>query len=140
MPKKPGALLDALNEAISAELMAVTQYMWHHVMASGLSAPAVSEEFKKASIDEMKHAEHLAERLNYLGGVPTTKPKPIKVGGDLKKMLKDNLSAEYTAIAMYKRFIKMCGDDSTTRRLFEEILAEEEDHADQWETLLDIQK
>ena len=140
MPKKASPLLDSLNEAIAAELTAITQYMWHHVMASGLSAPAVADEFRKASIDEMKHAEHLAERLSYLGGVPTTKPKPIKMGGDLKKMLKDDLNTEHVAIAMYKRMIKKCGDDTTTRRMLEEILADEEGHADQWETLLDIQK
>jgi len=114
--------------------------MWHHVMALGLEAPPVSEEFKKASIDEMKHAEALAERLSYLGGVPTTKPNVIKVGGNLKKMIKDDLKAENEAITMYKKFIKLCGDDPTSRRLFEGILAEEEGHADIWETILGIEK
>ena len=140
MPKQENPIVSALNEALATELAAITQYMWHHVMAMGLEAPSASEEFKKASIDEMKHAEDLAERLNYLGGIPTAKPTEIKVGGDLKKMIRDDLANENTAIAMYKKMIKMCGDDPTTRRLLEKILADEEEHADTWETLLSIQK
>ncbi len=140
MPSKKNPILEALNEAIAEELTAITQYMWHHVMATGLESPAVSEEFRKASIEEMKHAEMLAERLNYLGGIPTTKPREIKIGGDLKKMLQDDLNLELEAIAMYKKFIKLCGDDTTTRRLLEEILEDEEGHADTFETLLDVKK
>jgi len=140
MPEKNQALLDALNEAIAEELTAITQYMWHHVMAVGLDSPPASEVFRKASIQEMVHAEDLAERLNYLGGVPTTKPHEIKVGGDLRTMLQQDLKLENDAIAMYKRMIGMCGDDITTRRLLEDILAEEEDHADRFETLLGIEK
>lgn len=138
--KKKNPIADALNQAIAAELAAITQYMWHHVMATGMESPGAADEFKKASIDEMKHAEELAERLSYLGGVPTTKPLVIKVGGGLKKMIQDDLKAENENIAMYKKFIKMCGDDPTTRRMLEKILAEEEEHADTWESLLGIQK
>jgi bacterioferritin len=140
MPKKKNPLLDALNEALAEELTAITQYMWHHTMAQGMASESVKEIFKKASIEEMKHAEVLAERLDYLGGVPTTRPNEIKMGGSLEKMIKDNLNLENEAIAMYKRIIKMCGDDSTTRRMLEEILADEEGHAASFEGLLSIQK
>jgi bacterioferritin len=88
----------------------------------------------------MKHAEKLAERLNYLGGIPTAKPTMIKVGGDLKQMIREDLKNENDAIVMYKRMIKACGDDPTTRRLLESILSDEEEHADTWETLLEIQR
>jgi bacterioferritin len=138
IPKNP--LIDALNEAIAAELTAITQYMWHHTMAKGLESKSIGEVFRKASINEMKHAEELAERLDYLGGTPTTRPNEIKMGGDLQKMIRDNLDLEISAIAMYKRIIKMCGDDSTTRRMLEEILADEEDHAALFENLLAIEK
>jgi bacterioferritin len=140
MPKKKNPLLDALNEAIAEELTAVTQYMWHHTMAKGMESESVKAIFRKASIEEMKHAEILAERLDYLGGVPTTRPNEIKMGGTLEKMIKDNLKLEIEAIAMYKRIIKMCGDDSTTRRMLEGILADEEDHAASFEALLSIEK
>ncbi len=140
MPTKKNPITEALNQAIAAELTAITQYMWHHVMVVGLEAPAVSDAFRKSSIEEMKHAEKLAERLSYLGGVPTTKPGEIKVGGDLKKMIQDDYKLEKDAIVMYKKFVKLCADDPTSRRLFEEILEDEEDHADTWETLLDIKK
>ncbi len=138
--KNKNPLLEELNQAIAAELTAITQYMWHHVMVAGLESESVGGAFKKASIDEMKHAEALAERLSYLGGVPTTKPEPIKVGGNMKKMIQEDLALEHKAIVMYKKMIKLCGDDPTTRRLLEKILADEEEHADIWETLLDIEK
>lgn len=138
--KKPNPILDELNKAISAELTAITQYMWHHVMVIGLEAEGVGGAFKKASIEEMKHAEDLAERLSFLGGTPTTKPNPIKVGGTMKKMIQDDLALEKDAMVMYKRMIKLCADDPTTRRLLEKILAEEEGHTDTWETLLGIEK
>jgi bacterioferritin len=136
MATKKNSILDELNKAIAAELTAVTQYMWHHVMVKGMESESVGGAFKKASIEEMKHAEKLAERLDYLGGVPTTKPLPIGVGGDMKKMIQEDMKLEVEAIKMYKAMIKMCADDSTTRRLLEEILEEEEGHLNTWQTLL----
>ncbi|MEM2741554.1 MAG: ferritin-like domain-containing protein, partial [Nitrososphaeria archaeon] len=76
-----------LNEAIARELQVSIQYMWQHVQWRGVKAFAVNEEFKKIAIEEMKHAEMIAERLFYLGGVPTTVPSPIFVGESLKDML-----------------------------------------------------
>lgn len=131
-------LLDILNESIARELQVITQYMWHHVMAVGPESAEISEIFKKTAIDEMKHAEKFAERLDYLGGVPTTKPKPIKVGGTLTKMLQDDKAAEQDAIELYKQAIKLCQEleDSTTRLLYEEVLTDEEDHDNTFGTLL----
>ena len=73
-------LLDMLNQAIAREIQVSIQYMWQHVQWSGVKGFAVQEELKQIAIAEMKHAETIAERLFYLGGIPTTKPSPIFVG------------------------------------------------------------
>ncbi|HLE08690.1 MAG TPA: ferritin-like domain-containing protein [Thermodesulfobacteriota bacterium] len=130
-------LLDALNLDRAYELGAILQYMGHHYEAAGKESPAIIEQFKKSAVDEMKHAESLAERIVYLGGVPVQKAVPVKRGGSLLDMVKDDLKAENDAIARYRKHIKLCEkDDTTTRRLLEKILAVEEDHADNWETVL----
>lgn len=131
-------LNDKLNQAIAREIQVSIQYMWHHVMVSGINSAAVKDVFEKIAIQEMKHAEEIAERLNYLGGTPTTQPDPIKVGGTLEKMLQDDLQAEEEAIKLYKGIIDLARkeEDHTTRRLFEGILADEEEHADTFATLL----
>jgi bacterioferritin len=132
-------LNDKLNQAIAREIQVSIQYMWHHVLASGINSAAVKDVFEKTAIQEMKHAEEIAERLTYLGGTPTTQPDPIKVGGTLEKMLKDDLQAEEEAIKLYKGIIDLARkeEDHTTRRLFEKILADEEEHADTFATLLE---
>ena len=123
-------LLDVLNQSIARELQVSIQYMWHHVMAVGLEAPAVRDIFRDIAIQEMKHAELFAERLDYLGGVPTTKPEPIMEGGSLKQMIQDDLKAEEEAIVLYREGIRLSIEDQdpVTRLLFEEILEAEEDH------------
>lgn len=133
-------LMDILNQSIARELAATVQYMWHHVMASGLESAEVEEVFKKVSMDEMKHAEKFAERLDYFGGVPTTKPTPIKVGGTVKKMLQDNVMAEEEAIQLYKRAIQLAQElgDPVTRLLYEEVLSQEEGHHYTFITLLGV--
>ena len=87
----------------------------------------------------MKHAEEIAERLVYLGGTPTTKPEPIFVGRNLKEMLQQNKKDEEGAIRLYKKIIGVAADmgDFTTKRMFEQILADEEDHHDTFEGLLE---
>lgn len=131
-------LLKILNDSVAREMGAITQYMWHHVMCTGLESAEISEVFKKVSIDEMKHAEEFAERLDYLGGVPTTKPTEIKVGGDIKKMLADDIASEKGAIALYRQAIDLCKEinDPVTRLLYEEILSKEEEHDNIFSTLL----
>ena len=135
-------VIDALNKNRADELMAILQYMGHHYEAEGMESPAIMDLFKKSAMDEMKHAEKLAERIIYLGGTPTYQPSPMKKGGDLKQMVRDDLEAENRAIASYKEHIKLCADeaDYTSRRMLEGILTDEEDHANNWETVLGVKK
>jgi len=139
MAKAPQELIDALNEDLSYELAAITQYMYHHVMANGFDSPEIDERFRKTSMDEMKHAERLAERIDYFGGIPAPRPAGIKVGGDVKKMIEDDLAGEHEAIARYKEHIKLAErlGDPGTRHLLEDILLDEEEHAHGWETILE---
>jgi bacterioferritin len=132
-------LLDKLNDAIARELQVSVQYIWQHVMVRGINAEAVGGVFKKIAITEMKHAEEIAERLDYLGGVPTTKPAPITVGKNLREMLEIDKKAEEEAISLYKEIIKLADKegDVVTKRLFESILADEEEHHNQFSTLLE---
>ncbi|MDH5783451.1 MAG: ferritin-like domain-containing protein [Candidatus Bathyarchaeota archaeon] len=132
-------LMELLNKGIARELQVSVQYMWQHVLAKGVESAAIEDILKKIAITEMKHAEAIAERLAYLGGTPTTKPDPIFVGGSLKEMLQTNVKAEEEAMALYKQTIKVADEegDSTTRRLFEKILAEEEEHHDTFTKLLE---
>jgi bacterioferritin len=132
------ALLEILNQSIARELAVSIQYMWHHVMAIGIQSAEVEEIFKETAIEEMKHAEKFAERLDYLGGVPTTKPGPIVTGGSVEKMLQDDMKAEEEAIAMYKKAIQISieNNDPVTRLLYEEILSDEEEHHNTFSTLL----
>ena len=131
-----------LNEGLCAELTAINQFFIHSKMNADWGYHALAKKYYTESIEEMKHAEMLAERIVYLGGVPVQKPAKIMRGGNLKKMIGDDLDAEYDAIARYKRHIKLCADaaDTTTRRMLEEILAQEEGHADTWETTLGVKK
>ena len=139
MPKGSKELLDALNNALTDELAAIIQYMYHHITGRGMASPAILDMFKSNSIDEMKHAEALAERIDLLGGTPTIEISGIKVGGDLTKMIRDDLEGEHRAIEMYKGYVKLAqkDDDPVTRRLLEEILEDEEEHANAWETVLE---
>lgn len=112
--------------------------MWQHVQVTGMDGATVEDIFRKTAIVEMKHAERLAERLDYLNGVPTTKPDPIFVGGSLIEMLAQDEQDEEKAITLYKQAIQTAAQDGdyTTRRLLEEILAEEEDHINTFGRLL----
>ncbi len=132
-------LLDMMNEAIARELQVSIQYMWQHVLWSGVKGFAVKDAFKKIAIQEMKHAERIAERLVYLGGTPTTKPSTINVGKDLKEMLEQDVRDEEEAIKLYKEIVEVARKegDIVTARMFEEILAEEEEHHDVFTTLLE---
>lgn len=131
-------LLELLNKAIAREIGVSIQYMWQHVMALGMKSPEIKDVFEDIAIEEMKHAEKIAERLFYLGGIPTTKPTPIMVGDSLKEMIENDLQAEDEAIEMYKEIIDKASekDDSTTRLLFEEILTAEEEHKHTFTILL----
>jgi bacterioferritin len=121
-----------LNEAIARELQVSIQYMWQHVQWRGAKAYALIEQFKNIAIQEMKHSEMIAERLFYLGGVPTTKPSPIFVGENLKEMLTQDAKDEENAIKLYKTIIQEAESegDTTTAHLFRDILEDEEEHHD----------
>ncbi len=123
-------LLEFLNKGIARELQVSIQYMWQHVQVTGIDGAAVEDVFRKTAIAEMKHAERLAERLDYLNGVATTKPDPIFVRGSLIEMLTQDERDEEDAINLYKEAIQAAAEegDYTTRRMLEEILAEEENH------------
>ncbi len=131
-------LLELLNKGIARELQVSIQYMWQHVQVTGIEGASVKDTFKEIAVAEMKHAEALAERLDYLDGVPTTKPDPVFVGGSLIEMLTQDERNEEEAITLYKQAIQVASKegDFTTRRLLEEILSEEEKHIDTFGKLL----
>ncbi len=136
--KASTTLTDMMQKAIAREIQVSVQYMWQHIMAKGLESAEIAETFEEVAIAEMKHAEKIAERLFYFDVVPTTKPAPIVVVGSIKEMLEADAKAEEEAIELYKQIIKQASGegDSTTRLLFEQILADEEGHHDTFTTLL----
>ena len=132
-------LIDMLNKAVSMELAVSIQYMWQHVKIYGFDHIPVADELKKVAIAEMVHAEEIAERIDYLGGEPTTEPAPIRVGKTPQEMIEINKKAEEGAISFYKEIIERASQekDYVTKRLFEGILAEEEDHHNLFTALLE---
>lgn len=132
-------MLEMLNKAIAREIQVSIQYMWQHVQWVGVKGFAVHDEFKNIAVAEMKHAEAIAERLFYLGGIPTTKPSEIHVGEDLKQMIQADVKAEEEAMTMYKAIINLARKekDETTKFLLLDILKDEEDHHDTFTSLLE---
>jgi bacterioferritin len=137
--KVSASLKEKLNDAIAREIQVAIQYMWQHVQWGGVKGFAVQNELKSIAIAEMKHAEAIAERLYYLGGIPTTKPTPIFVGTTLKEMIVQNVKDEENAIKLYKQIIEQAKkeNDETTHHVFRDILNDEEDHHDTFTTLLE---
>jgi bacterioferritin len=131
-------LLELMNRGIARELQVSIQYMWQHVLVTGINGVVVEGIFKDIAIIEMKHAEEIAERLASIGGSPTVMPNNIVVGSTLEQMLRLDQGAEEEAITLYKQTIMVASKegDITTRRLFEKILAEEEEHIDTFGKLL----
>jgi bacterioferritin len=128
-------LKDMLNMAISREIQVSIQYMWQHVRATGIESLGATDRLRKIAITEMKHAEAIAERLDYLGGEPTTEPASIEVGKTLSQMIDLDIKAEEEAIALYRDIIKLAmkEEDFTTKKLFEGILADEEEHHNEFQ-------
>jgi bacterioferritin len=131
-------LINMMNEGLSDELQVSIQYMWQHVLWQGIKGFAVKNELKKIAIEEMKHAEAIAERLNCLGGLPTTKPEPIFIGKTLKEMMTTDKKDEEAAIKLYKQIIALAAkeNDVVTKKLFEGILTDEEAHHDTFTGIL----
>ena len=133
-------VIKALNEARAAELAAITQYMAHHYELDDMDYGKLGAMLKEISIDEMKHAEELAERILYLGGDPTYKPDAAtKKGMGVLEMVEFDLALENGAIEMYNNSIKLCRDekDNVSLKIFEELIAEEQEHADKFENVRD---
>lgn len=132
-------LMDMMNQGLADELQVSIQYMWQHVQWKGVKGFAVKDELKKIAVEEMKHAETIAERLAYLGGIPTTKPEPIFVGKTLKDMIMTDKEDEEGAIKLYKQVIEVAEKegDIVTKKMFEGILADEEEHHDSFTGLLE---
>jgi bacterioferritin len=136
---KKMSLVDTLNDLRARELAVIVQYMGHHYVITGADAAALAGEFKEVAITEMKHAEALAERIDYLGGVPITKPTAIKSGAtSVTDAATVNLASEEEAIALYTKAVAeaAAAGDITTRKLLEDILGDEEGHADTFRTML----
>jgi bacterioferritin len=132
MPKGSKKLVDAMNNALSEELASIVQYLWHHIQARGINSAAIAERFKSISMVEMEHAERIAERIDLLGGQPTTALDAIAPGthGDVSRMLDDNLKAEEKAVEMYRELVRIAREenDPVSRVLLEDILGQTEDH------------
>ncbi|HET8553827.1 MAG TPA: ferritin-like domain-containing protein [Rhodanobacteraceae bacterium] len=139
-------VIDILNEALATEIVCVLRYKYHYYMASGIHSQAVAAEFLQHANEEQAHADRIAERITQLEGAPNFSPDGLSLrahseyveGEDLVDMIKENLVAERIAIETYSEIIRYLGnDDPTTRRLMEEILAQEEEHAEDMSTLLE---
>jgi bacterioferritin len=129
-----------LNDSLATELVCVLRYKRHHFTAQGLASPKIAEEFMVHATEEAGHADRLAQRIVQLGGEPDFSPDSLTrrshaeydASLDLKEMIRANLIAERVAIEGYSQMIDLIGDkDSTTRRILEDILADEQKHADE---------
>ncbi|AZL70849.1 MULTISPECIES: ferritin-like domain-containing protein [Pseudomonas] len=138
-------ILRLLNESLATELVCVLRYKRHYFMASGIKASVAAAEFLEHATQEAEHADKLAERIVQLGGEPDFNPDNLSKhshaqyveGKNLKEMVLEDLVAERIAIDSYREIIQFIGDsDPTTRRIFEDILAQEEEHADDMSDLL----
>lgn len=133
-------IIKLLNDSLATELVCVLRYKRHHFTAQGLASPKIAEEFLVHANEESAHADRLAQRIVQLGGEPDFSPDSLSKrshaeyddSADLKAMIKANLIAERVAIETYSQVIALIGDkDSTTRRLLEDILSDEQEHADE---------
>ena len=138
-------VIKLLNEALATEIVCVLRYKRHYYMAAGINAHSIAAEFLEHANEEQQHADQIAQRIVQLDGEPDYSPRNLLSrshseyveGNSLVKMLKEDLIAERIAIESYREMISYFGDDDpTTRRVMEEILAVEEQHADDLSTLL----
>ncbi|VWX57914.1 Bacterioferritin [Burkholderiales bacterium 8X] len=129
-----------LNDALATELVCNLRYRRHYFTAKGVNSPAIAEEFLVHANEEAAHADKIAERIVQLGGSPLFNPDQLlershaqyDESSDLQSMVRANLVAERIAVETYRQMIVLIGDkDPTTRRMLEEVLADEEEHADE---------
>ena len=138
-------VIKLLNGALATELVCVLRYRKHHFMASGLNAQNVAQEFLQHANEELAHADQIAQRIVQIGGEPDFSPESLLTrshsqyieGVTLIEMIEEDLIAERVAIDSYREGIAyLANNDTTTRRMLEEILASEEEHADDLASLL----
>lgn len=139
-------VIQVCNEALATEIVCVLRYKRHFYTATGLHAEGVAAEFQEHAAEEQEHADRLAERIVQLGGEPDFNPDTLTSrshaeyheGLDLIEMIQEDLVAERVAIESYTEIVQWLGDgDPTTRRIFEDLLAQEEEHADDLRGLLE---
>ncbi len=133
-------VIKSLNEALTEELAAISQYFLHAEMCENWGYKKLAALNKKQSIDEMKHAEELIERILFLDGIPImTNPQKLNIGKAVPEMLKNDLKLELSAVAMYNRFVDLATkkNDQGTVELLKKLLQDEEGHVDALEEQLD---
>ena len=139
-------VIKILNESLATEIVCVLRYKRHYFMASGIHAEGVATEFLEHANEEQGHADQIAHRIVQLKGEPNFNPEGLLSrshaeyveGNTLVEMIKEDLVAERIAIDSYREFVNYLGaDDPTTRRMMEEILAVEEEHADDLVNLIE---
>ena len=133
-------IIKVLNDSLATELVCVLRYKGHHFIADGLAMPKIAEEFLGYANEESAHADRLARRIVELGGKPDFSPDSLTErsyvafddSSDLQAMIRANLMAERVVVESYGQIIKLIGDrDSATRRLVEDILSDEVEHAEE---------
>ncbi len=138
-------VLAVLNTSLATELVCVLRYRRHYFMATGIHAQAVAAEFLEHATEEQEHVDRIAHRITQLGGEPDFNPEGLATrshseyveGSDLVDMIREDLVAERVAIESYGEIIRYLGEnDPTTRRMLEEILAVEEEHAEDLQALI----
>jgi bacterioferritin len=138
-------VVKVLNDVLATEIVCVLRYKRHYFMAEGINAEAVKAEFLQHANEEQQHADWVAERITQLNGEPNFNPQGLTdrshaeyvEGSDLAEMIREDLIAERIAIESYSEIIRwLRNDDPTTRKLIEEILKMEEEHADDLKNLL----
>ena len=140
-------VIEVLNDVLATELVCVARYKHHYYSVTGVHGPAVRAELLEHANDEQRHADLAADRITQLGGEPVFDPEVVakrshtQYGpGDqtLRDMIREDLVAERIAVSTYAEIIRWLGNhDATTRRMMEELLADEEEHADDLRDLLD---
>ncbi|MBP9892993.1 MAG: bacterioferritin [Planctomycetes bacterium] len=141
-----GKVIEVLNEVLATEIVCTLRYKNHHFMATGINAGPVAAEFLVHANEEQMHADWVARRITQLGGKPNFDPKGLATrshaeyaeGDTLEAMITEDLVAERVAVETYSEIARWLGtDDPTTRRMIEDILKMEEEHADDLKNLLE---
>jgi bacterioferritin len=139
------AVIKVLNEVLATELVCVLRYKRHYYLASGIDSEGAKDQFLEHAAEEQQHADRVASRITQLGGEPDLNPAGLASrshseyaeGSDLTSMIREDLIAERIAIDSYSDIVRWLGDsDPSTRRMIEDILKVEEDHAEDMRSLL----